>query len=90
MTDWIKFGAAALATWRVTHLLANEDGPADLIALVRDRLGNSEFGALGCWGRSGIQRRQGIGRGCSRRTRSEACRFYEVAGQDGRLSRRSE
>jgi hypothetical protein len=51
MTDWIKFGAAALATWRVTHLLANEDGPADLIALVRDRLGNSEFGALGCWGR---------------------------------------
>jgi hypothetical protein len=46
MTDWMKCGAAVLATWRVTHLLADEDGPADIIALVRERLGNSELGAL--------------------------------------------
>jgi hypothetical protein len=46
MTDWMKFGAAVLATWRVTHLLADEDGPADIIALVRERLDNSELGAL--------------------------------------------
>lgn len=31
---------AVLATWRVTHLLANEDGPADLIVRFRARLGN--------------------------------------------------
>jgi hypothetical protein len=30
---------AVLATWRVTHLLASEDGPADLIVHFRRRLG---------------------------------------------------
>jgi hypothetical protein len=30
---------AALATWRVTHLLASEDGPADAIVRLRARLG---------------------------------------------------
>lgn len=51
MTDWMKCGAAVLATWRVTHLLANEDGPADIIALVREALGDSQFGALmDCFG----------------------------------------
>jgi hypothetical protein len=42
----MKYGAAVLATWRVTHLLANEDGPADIIARARERLGESELGAL--------------------------------------------
>ncbi|HEX5482813.1 MAG TPA: hypothetical protein VFZ08_09340 [Terriglobia bacterium] len=36
----MKFVLAALATWRVTHLLANEDGPADVIARFRSRLGD--------------------------------------------------
>jgi len=31
----LRFGVAALATWRVTHLLAREDGPAAAIARVR-------------------------------------------------------
>jgi len=42
----IRWAVAALATWRLTHLLANEDGPADIIVRVRIRLGNSVAGSL--------------------------------------------
>ena len=38
--------AAILATWRVTHLLALEDGPWDVIVRLRLRLGRSFAGAL--------------------------------------------
>jgi hypothetical protein len=43
---WIRFALAVLATWRVTHLLASEDGPADLIARFRARLGGGLVGRL--------------------------------------------
>lgn len=43
---WPKFVLAVLATWRVTHLLASEDGPADLVARGRVRLGRSFLGSL--------------------------------------------
>ena len=46
MKHLLRFGVAALATWRLTHLLASEDGPADVIARVRERLGESELGEL--------------------------------------------
>jgi hypothetical protein len=53
---WIRFVLAVLATWRITHLLAREDGPADLIARLRRRLGDSFagkmmdcFGCLSLW-----------------------------------------
>jgi len=42
----IRFILAVLATWRITHLLAREDGPADLIMRVRARLGNGLAGKL--------------------------------------------
>jgi hypothetical protein len=42
----IKLTVAALATWRVTHLLSHEDGPADVIVKFRARLGVSLFGSL--------------------------------------------
>ena len=42
----IRFLLAVLATWRVTHLLANEDGPGDMIVRVRARLGNGFIGSL--------------------------------------------
>jgi hypothetical protein len=41
-----RFGVAALATWRLTHLLVREDGPADAIARTREWLGESRLGAL--------------------------------------------
>lgn len=37
---------AVLATWRVTHLLAEEDGPGDLIVRFRALLGASLAGKL--------------------------------------------
>ncbi len=42
----MRFVLAALATWRVTHLLANEDGPANIVFRVRRRLGNGLSGSL--------------------------------------------
>jgi hypothetical protein len=41
-----RFALTVLATWRVTHLLASEDGPADLIVRIRALLGQSIFGKL--------------------------------------------
>jgi hypothetical protein len=41
-----RFALAALATWRVTHLLASEDGPADAIVRLRTQLGASPAGSL--------------------------------------------
>ncbi len=41
-----RFGLAVLATWRVTHLLAREDGPGDAVVRVRARLGPGWAGEL--------------------------------------------
>jgi hypothetical protein len=46
MSWWIRFVLAVLATWRVTHLLASEDGPADIIVRFRRLLGQSMVGQL--------------------------------------------
>ena len=43
---WWRFVLAVLATWRVTHLLASEDGPADIIVRFRALLGQSMVGKL--------------------------------------------
>jgi hypothetical protein len=42
----LRFALASLATWRVTHLLAEEDGPWDAVVRVRARLGDGLLGAL--------------------------------------------
>jgi hypothetical protein len=42
----IRFMLAVLATWRVTHLLASEDGPADVIVRFRALFGQSLAGKL--------------------------------------------
>ncbi|MBV9290578.1 MAG: hypothetical protein JO288_22635, partial [Hyphomicrobiales bacterium] len=46
MSEATTFVLAVLATWRVTHLLANEDGPADVVFRLRRALGESPIGAL--------------------------------------------
>ena len=43
---WLRFVAAILAVWRVSHLLANEDGPAEIIVRLRRRLGTRLAGQL--------------------------------------------
>lgn len=42
----LRFGVAALATWRVTNLLVREDGPAEAVARLRESLGPSQLGAM--------------------------------------------
>jgi hypothetical protein len=42
----LRFVLTVLATWRVTHLLANEDGPADLIVRFRSWLGARLVGRM--------------------------------------------
>ena len=39
MGPWMPFLLAVLATWRVTHLLASEDGPADIIVPISRLVG---------------------------------------------------
>jgi hypothetical protein len=46
MNVWLKLLLAVLATWRVTHLLASEDGPADVMVRLRRKLGDGFAGAL--------------------------------------------
>jgi hypothetical protein len=53
---WVRFVLAALATWRLTHLVAVEDGPADIVLRLRSLLARSMlrtltdcFGCLSLW-----------------------------------------
>lgn len=47
----IRFVLATLATWRVAHLLASEDGPGKVILRLRARLGAGMLGELmDCFG----------------------------------------
>src|SRR5215468_1500301 len=46
LEPWMKFALTVLATWRVTHLLAREDGPFDLVVRLRVHLGPGFFGNL--------------------------------------------
>lgn len=43
---WYWLGLGILGVWRVTHLLAAEDGPWDLIVRVRRAAGNGFLGKL--------------------------------------------
>jgi uncharacterized protein DUF1360 len=41
-----RFALASLATWRVAHLLAEEDGPFDAVVWLRARAGSGPLGDL--------------------------------------------
>jgi hypothetical protein len=43
---WFGLVVSVLATWRLTHLLAEEDGPEDSVARIRRWLGNGFLGGL--------------------------------------------
>jgi hypothetical protein len=46
MTFWMKLVLASLATWRVTHLLVSEDGPAQIVVRIRKWFGAGWIGQL--------------------------------------------
>lgn len=41
-----RFALASLATWRMTHLLTEEDGPFDAVVRLRKRAGSGQLGEL--------------------------------------------
>jgi hypothetical protein len=43
---WFEFSLATLAVWRVTHLVAAEDGPFKLFARMRETVGQGFWGTL--------------------------------------------
>ncbi len=43
---WFRFAIAVLATWRLVHLVAREDGPFDVIVKLRVRAGARSLGHL--------------------------------------------
>ena len=43
---WPRLALAVLAGWRITHLLAAEDGPFGLVLKLRERLGQGIWGQL--------------------------------------------
>jgi hypothetical protein len=49
MLDWsprFRLTLSVLATWRVAHLIAHEDGPFDVIVRLRRRAGDGVLGKL--------------------------------------------
>lgn len=46
LNPWFAFALAALATWRTTHLITEEDGPAGLVLKLRSTLGTNLLGTL--------------------------------------------
>jgi hypothetical protein len=46
LDPWLKLVLAVLATWRITHLLAREDGPFDLVFRLRKSLADSFAGRM--------------------------------------------
>lgn len=45
-SPWFRLTLAILATWRVSHLIASEDGPFDVIVRLRQRAGDGVLGQL--------------------------------------------
>jgi hypothetical protein len=45
-SDGVRLALASLATWRLSHLLAEEDGPGEIVVRVRARLGSGALGSL--------------------------------------------
>lgn len=44
--SWFYFIISTLAVWRFTHLLVKEDGPFDIIVIIRKKTGTGFFGKM--------------------------------------------
>jgi hypothetical protein len=45
-SPWFRLTVAVLATWRIAHLIAREDGPFDAVVRLRVRAGAGFLGTL--------------------------------------------
>ena len=76
-----RFLVGALATWRVTHLLVEEDGPADLVARLRQRAGDGWVGsALDCFYCLSIWTAAPVAAAVSRRPRERPLTWLALSG----------
>jgi len=46
MMNWYLLILETAAVWRITHLLSKEDGPFDIIFIIRRKAGSGFFGSL--------------------------------------------
>lgn len=77
----IRFAAGALATWRVTHLLVEEDGPADIVVRIRARVGEGLVGqALDCFYCLSIWTAAPVAAAVSRRPRERLLTWLALSG----------
>lgn len=76
-----RFVLAALATWRVTHLLVEEDGPANIVVRLRRRAGSSWVGsALDCFYCTSVWVAVPLSVGLVRRRRLEPVSWLALSG----------
>ena len=76
-----RFVVAALATWRITHLLAEEDGPGDVIVRLRRRAGSGSVGELlDCFYCLSIWVAAPLSAGLGRRHRLDPVSWLAVSG----------
>ncbi len=76
-----RFALAGLAAWRLTHLLALEDGPADVIVKLRLRAGSGPLGELmDCFDCLSIWVAAGFVPLVARRPREQAVSWLALSG----------
>ncbi|HKD95081.1 MAG TPA: DUF1360 domain-containing protein [Gaiellaceae bacterium] len=76
-----RFVVGALATWRVTHLLVEEDGPADAVVRLRQRAGDSWVGqAMDCFYCLSIWTAAPIAAAVARRPRERVLTWLALSG----------
>jgi Protein of unknown function (DUF1360) len=77
----MRFALGALATWRVTHLLADEDGPADVVVRLRAGLGQSALGRLmDCFACTSVWVAAPIAAATARRSREIPLQWLALSG----------
>jgi hypothetical protein len=79
--DGSRFLVGALATWRVTHLLVEEDGPADVVVRLRQRAGDGWVGsALDCFYCLSIWTAAPVAAAVARRPRERLLTWLALSG----------
>ena len=86
-----RFLVGALATWRVTHLLVEEDGPADVVVRLRRRAGDGWIGqAMDCFYCLSIWMAAPVAAAVARRPQAQEDATPRFGDTDPRLSGRAD